>query len=108
MCVQYDSRTGSLSTVAKMAIGTAAGAGSSAASQVANGRAIDSLEIAVGGAFGLVGGRLDFGSGAVGAFRGLVAGGAMSVMQQFVTNFLDDFFASTVGGRSSPLAGTGK
>lgn len=90
-----------LTTLGKALSGSIAGAGTSVASQVANGRDLDWFETAIGGLFGGGGAVIDFGSGAIGTFRGLVGGGAISALQSFILEWLQ----ANAGQGSSSQAG---
>lgn len=88
-----------LTNLGKALFGGIAGAGTSVASQVANGRDLSWFETALGGLFGGGGALIDFGSGAIGTFRGLVGGGAISALQSFL---LEWFQANAGQGSPSP------
>lgn len=97
--------TGGLNIVARVAIGYAAGATTSGASQAWNSRPFDPGEIFLSAGFGAFGGAIDFGSGAIGFFRGLVGGGGLNSIQ----NWLQDTFnaGGSMGGLSAS-SGVGK
>lgn len=75
--------TGGANVVLRVAIGFGAGSVSSYASQQWNGRRFDPGEIFLGGGFGALGSALDFGAGMIGAFRGVVAGGGLTALQNW-------------------------
>jgi hypothetical protein len=74
-----------LGTMGKVAVGAAAGGGTSVLAPLTNGKPVNICEAAIGAMFGGFGSAINFGSGFQGAIRALGGGGVFAALQELLT-----------------------